>query len=206
MTGNDNALRGLSDMLASSPKVYDTIQRLAGFSKVSPLLRSYFEEVDGFTLLDVGAGTGLYLPLLPAGAKYIWTDIDPQKLVGFRKRASGRQKENTFGVMCDSLNMSIGSKSVDFAFCSAVSHHIADEDLSRLFAELARVVRIKLIFLDAVKSPRWMSRLLWAFDRGAFPRPEPVLSSMMEQYFDFESKKSYKIYHEYILCTCIPRR
>jgi ubiquinone/menaquinone biosynthesis C-methylase UbiE len=205
MKTKNTLLRRLSDVLTSSPKIYDAIQYLAGFPKVVPLLRPHFEAVDGHTLLDVGAGTALYMPILPPGAKYIWSDIDPKKLEGFRARASTRPSETTFGIMCDSMKVALGDKTVDYALCAAMSHHIADEDLSRLFEELARVVRKKLIFLDAVKSPRLMSRILWAADRGAFPRSEPYLYSMIERHFDIESRQSYKIYHQYILCSCTPK-
>lgn len=205
MTKDTTLLRRISDALASSPKIYDLIQRLAGFNKVAPLLRSHFDGLDGFTLLDVGAGTGLYLPLMPNGITYIWTDIDPQKLAGFRDRAKQRPSDKTVGVMSDSLMMSFADKSVDYAFCAAMSHHIADDDLERLFGELARVVRKEMIFLDAVKAPRLISRALWALDRGAHPRPEADIISTIEQFFNIERRQSYQIYHRYVLCSCSPK-
>lgn len=205
MTTKITILRRLSDALTSSPTVYDWIQRLAGFNKAAFILRPYFEAMDGNTLLDVGAGTGLYLPLFSPKVKYVWTDIDPQKLDGFRARSINRPIETTFGVMTDSLHMALADKSVDFALCAAMSHHIADEDLSSLFAELARVVRKKMIFLDAVTSQRLASRLLWAMDRGAYPRSESTLYSMIAKYFHIEKKEPYQIYHQYILCSCLPK-
>ena len=98
-----------------------------------------------------------------------------------------------------------GDKAVDYALCAALSHHIADDDLSYLFKELARVVRKKLIFIDAVKSPKLISRMLWAIDRGAFPRTAGKLCSAIEMYFDIESTRPYKVYHQYIMCICTPK-
>jgi len=205
MTTKTTLLRRISDTLTSSPKIYDLIQRLAGFNIVAPLLRRHFEVIDGFTILDVGAGTALYLPLFLESTQYIWSDIDRQKLEGFRDRARSRTSTNTLGVMCDSLNMAFKDKSVDYALCADMSHHIADEDLEKLFAELSRVVRKQLIFLDAVKSPRLIARILWALDRGAHPRPEADLMSTLERYFNVDSKQSYQIYHRYVLCSCSPK-
>jgi len=198
-------LRRLSDTLTFSPKIYDRIQYLAGFPAIIPLLNPYLSEIAGRSLLDVGAGTGLYMPLFPPTTRYIWSDIDPKKFEGFRSRELTRSSENTYGIMSDSTMIALGDKTVDFALCAALSHHLADEVLALLFKELARVVRKKLIFIDAVKSPKLLSKMLWAIDRGAFPRKEASLRSAIERYFDIESLKPYKVYHQYIMCVGTPK-
>jgi ubiquinone/menaquinone biosynthesis C-methylase UbiE len=205
MTIKTTILRRLSDSLTLSPHVYDKIQFLAGFPAIIPLLQPYLDEIAGYSLLDVGAGTGLYMPLFPSTTRYIWSDIDPKKLEGFRAKAANRSAETTFGFMSDSMMLALGDKTVDYALCAAMSHHISNEVLDHLFKELARVVKKKLIFIDALKSPRLVSRMLWAVDRGSFPRTSPSLCFALERYFDIESLEPFEIYHQYILCISTPK-
>jgi len=202
---NNTILRHISDALTFSPVVYDKISRLAGSSAIIQVLQPHLSAIDNGSLLDVGAGTGLYLPILSPHTKYIWSDIDLKKLEGFKARSSSHKFAPLYGMMCDSTRIALDDRAVDYVLCAALSHHIADGDLSRLFGEMARVVRKKLIFMDAVKLPTMLSRVLWAIDRGAFPRSETSLCSMIERDFDIESKQSLKIYHKYLVCVCTPK-
>ena len=70
-------------------------------------------------MLDVGAGTGLYLALFPSTAKYIWLDNDREKLQGFQTRASAAVP----AILGDGTRIGLHDKSVDYATCIAVTHH-----------------------------------------------------------------------------------
>lgn len=164
-------------------------------------LQHYFSNiVPGDVLLDAGAGTGLYMPAIPSATKYIWLDLDPQKLQGFKARAP-----TTPGLMCDATMIALGDKTVDYALCVALSHHLDDAGLPLLFQELARVVRKKLVFLDAVKTNNLIGNVLWALDQGSFPRATEAIRSAIEGHFDVESTEMFHIYHHYFLCTGVPR-
>ncbi len=185
----------------SMPQVYDFVQRLFGSAKIASRLQARLSETDGWVVLDVGAGTGLYMSLFPPDARYIWLDLDRQKKKGFRIRSS-----TAMGVMSDGTRIALADKSVDYVLCAALSHHIPDARFPFLFQELARVARKKLIFLDAVKSSNPIGNLLWALDQGSFPRPEQFLRSAMETCFLLENVEAFQIYHHYILCVGSPKR
>ena len=165
------------------------------------LLQAHFSQFSGQSVLDVGAGTGLYASLLPPNTSYIWSDLAPLKYKGFRTKIP-----STPAVLCDATMIALADKSVDSAICIAVSHHIDDVGLTMLFRELARVVRKRLFFLDAVRTNHLMSKALWALDQGSYPRDETSLRLEIEKYFDFEKIDKYQVYHRYFLCTCVPKQ
>lgn len=185
----------------SAPQAYDLVQRLVGSAEIARRLQARLADTDGQVVLDVGAGTGLYMSLFPLGAKYIWLDLDRHKEKGFRARSS-----TAMGVMSDGTRIALIDQSVDCVLCVALSHHIPDDRLPLLFQELARVTRKKLVFLDAVKSSNPIGNLLWTLDQGSFPRPESALRSAIETYFEIKTLESFHVYHHYILCVGVPKR
>lgn len=190
-----------SHWLAAKPWVYDRVQRLAGLDAVRRHLRPRLAETAGGTVLDVGAGTGLYLACLPPSARYIWLDNDLQKLQGFRDPLAATPR----ALLGDAVCLGLRDRSVDYATCTNVTHHLDDAQLSRCLDELARVVRRKLILHDAVSSPRRVSRLLWSCDRGSHPRSRETLVEACRRRFDIEDVETYSTYHEYLLLVAVPR-
>ena len=188
--------------VVGDPRVYDALQRLCGLEHTRRRLRPLLADTAGRVVLDVGAGTGLVVPLLPRSARYVWLDNDPDKLRGIRP-AHGHLR----GILGDATQLGLRDGSVDVALCLAMSHHLADEQLTAMLAELARVVRDRLVFLDAVVVPGSVrSRLLWAIDRGRHPRTGSMLRGALEREFEILTVHEYAVYHHYLLCTAAPRR
>jgi hypothetical protein len=80
------------------------------------------------------------------------------------------------------------------------SHHLNDQELGKMFAELTRVCRQRFIFLDAVEkrnSP--VSNIMWRYDRGSYPRTAERLVAMLLQHFVMEEMQQYSIFHHYLL-------
>jgi SAM-dependent methyltransferase len=195
-------LRTLLHKIVARPLIYDWVQRLAGFEKTLSRLRPLFTGLSGQVVLDVGAGTGNYLQIMPSDIRYIWLDNDTEKLQGFK--AKGRPALTLIG---DATRIALQDGSVDVGFCCALSHHLSEKEISALFQELARVCRKKLIFLDAVYTPRSIaSRLLWRYDRGSYPRSPQVLSELMTRSFNVVYKEEYTIHHSYVLWVGEPKR
>lgn len=186
----------------AQPLIYDAAQTMAGFHKVGRFLVPYLSEARGKTLLDVGAGTGNFRQFLTEPTRYIWFDCDPQKLAGFSAKRNG-----AMAALGDATRLCFGDNSIDYALCAAVSHHLTDDQLQNLFAELARVLTTKLVFFDAIDCPdRKISNLLWRYDRGSHPRSPVTLRQALEKSFDIELIRDLTIFHRYVLCIARPRK
>jgi len=188
--------------VVGDPRLYDRVQRLFGLELTRRRLRPLLADTGGRLVLDVGAGTGLAVPVLPMSARYVWLDNDPDKLRGARDTHRAPR-----GILGDATRLGLRDLSIDVVLCFAMSHHLGDAQLEAMLAELARVVRERLVFLDAVVvpgSPR--SRLMWAIDRGQHPRTLPALRAALERRFTIDTIEQYTVYHRYLLCTASPRR
>jgi SAM-dependent methyltransferase len=186
--------------LLDNPRIYDAIQTLAGRHVIHRWLRPALAPARAQTILDVGAGTGNLASLLPPDAVYWALDNDPLKL----QRLAARFPEARC-LQQSALDIGLPDGGVDWTVCVAVSHHLDDEELPRLFAELARVTRHRLLFFDAVRTSRWdLGKLLWRYDQGSHPRSAETLLSRLSEHFDVERTERLRVFHTYLLCTCRP--
>src|SRR5580704_17504536 len=181
------------EKIVAIPRVYDGVQRMAGreenYSRLMPLLL----PAKGEMLIDIGAGTGEITRILDPTTRYTWLDIDPQKLSGFRQKCP-----RGLAVLGSVTEIPLAASTVHTALCVAVSHHLTDRELGKMFAQLARVCRKQLIFLDAVEkrnSP--VSNFMWRYDRGSYPRTAERLTAMLQQNFVMEQTQQYSIFHHY---------
>lgn len=196
-----SALARILHRIVAVPAVYNLVQKLAGMEHSRRRLRNALQETTGL-LLDIGAGTGNYVDLLPPDALYLWFDNDAQKLDGFRRKHARR-----LAVLGDAAAIPIRDGGVDYAMSIAVSHHLTDDQLDRFLASLSHICRRGFIFLDALDQPHSrISRLLWRYDRGSHPRTPEALRAHIGRHFVIQREELYRIYHSYLLCTAIPKR
>jgi ubiquinone/menaquinone biosynthesis C-methylase UbiE len=184
------------------PRIYNTIQRLAGLNIICRRLEPHLAQSGRMTVLDVGGGTGLYRACLPDSAWYILLDTDPEKLAGFQPARRGRWS----AIRGDASRLALADRSVDYAICMHLTHHLDDEQLRRLVDELARVVRYRVVLQDPVISRRLASAVLWRLDQGSFPRASEALVAAVHEKFEIEEVERYSIVHDYVLLVATPRR
>lgn len=188
--------------LVAFPWVYDMVQWMAGRREGRRQMKPFLDMTASETVLEVGAGTGSWAEVLPPTARYIWFDNDPQKLGGFRRNGT-----NSLALLGDAARLCIRDRSVGWALCFAVSHHLTDDQLRDFLRSMARVSRKGLIFMDCLSRPdRWISNLLWKYDRGANPRLFEELRPFIAEFFDIETEKRFTIHHEYWVCTARPKQ
>src|SRR6478672_12648107 len=113
------------ERLIDSPRLYDAVQRAAGMRTVSNRLRPHVRSFAGTRVLDVGAGTGLYVAVVPEPAEYVALDIDSRKLE--RLRAG---QPNVTTVLGDASRLDLPPASFDHALCTLVLHHLTDEEVA----------------------------------------------------------------------------
>jgi SAM-dependent methyltransferase len=186
--------------LFDDPRVYDVIQTLCGSPVTAGRYRRALAPAAGCEVLDVGAGTGNLAQLLPPGARYTALDNDPAKLSRLQRKLPTARC-----LLRSGLDTGLPDGAVDWTMCVAVAHHLDAEQLPLLIAELARVTRDRLMFVDPVWTGRRdLGRLLWRYDRGSHPRSAEALLAALRAQFAPQRIERFRVLHEYLLCVCRP--
>jgi ubiquinone/menaquinone biosynthesis C-methylase UbiE len=187
--------------LVSLPAIYDLSQKLAGGDFSQAVLKKELSILPKTgSALDVGGGTGLIRPLLPNTWKYTCLDCDPQKLKGFKEKYPTDKIINA-----SATDIPAPDESYDLCILSCVSHHLETSELKCALNEISRVLRKGglLMFYDAIWNPKNIKgKLLWFLDRGSFPRPENELEGLLKKKYFIRRKRSFKVFHEYIISWC----
>jgi ubiquinone/menaquinone biosynthesis C-methylase UbiE len=186
--------------LVAHPWVYDLAQSVAGAKKVRARLADRISPLhDAKTVLDIGGGTGSVAALWSPSSKYICLDIDPLKLEGFvSKNPTGT------ALLADATRIPIADESVDAVLCTNVTHHLTDSLLDQMLSESRRILTGggKLILSDALWAPnRRVSRTIWKYDRGSFPRTPQRLQDAVSKHLGISSWEQFAIWHEYFICV-----
>lgn len=187
--------------LAAHPRVYDAIQFATGAPVVAGIMRRWLADARGL-VIDIGGGTGRIKTLLPSNTRHVCIDVDEMKLSGYTTKFP-----DALAVHGDASMLPLRSGAVDAITFVAVSHHLTDEQLGRVFDEIARVQSPKgtFFFFDAIHVPdRFLSRLLWRHDRGAYPRTKEQLVAVLRRHFHVVDCFEHTILHRYVACRCKP--
>ena len=193
------SIRRIANRLSSIPVVYEWIQRLAGQDVVYRRIAEFWADDGGSSVLDVGSSGGALTERLAPTATCV--DIDLAPLATAR-----RKRPNLKVVVADAARLPFRAASFDRTLCVAVSHHLERDVLESAVEEFARVTRSTLVFLDATRSPRLVSRALWALDRGSDPRTFAELRGTIGRHFEFERERVFRVLHQYVLWSARPRR
>jgi SAM-dependent methyltransferase len=187
--------------LAHSPRLYDAIQAAAGARVVRERLRPHTRAFTGSRVLDIGAGTGAYVGVVPNPAEYVALDLDARKLARLAQKWPG-----VTTMVGDATRLDFAPQSFDHALCTFVAHHLDDRGLVRFIAGLRHVLRQTLVLVDPLRADaRLRSRLLWSIDRGSYPRTRDELLAALERDFELEHEERFAVHHAYLLCVARPR-
>lgn len=182
------------------PQVYEFIQNLFGANQIRERLRHHIRALENKTILDVGAGTGIYRTAFQGG-HYIALERDPKR-VSFLIN----QRNPTFAVVADAARLCFKDQSLDYVLCAFLAHHLTEADFLSFLREISRVARGKLIFIDPLAdSESWLRKRLWKLDQGHYPRTLERLLSHIRSEFEIEHQEQFTIFHRYLLCVATPK-
>lgn len=197
-------IKNLLHRVVSNPVIYDRLQMAVGSKQIRQRLSTHLQQMPPNTrVVDLGGGTGINRDLLPTHVRYICLDNDSLKLRGFREKYPA-----DVGILASATQVPLHSQSVNLVLCTAVSHHIPDEYLTAFFSEAVRILKPEgcFVFMDAVWKPkRWVSRLLWRYDRGSHPRKLETLQGLLEQQGKILAWEVFSIYHTYVIAVVAPK-
>jgi ubiquinone/menaquinone biosynthesis C-methylase UbiE len=194
-----SAVKSLSERILGSAVLYDAVQRAAGLERLRRRLSPILSQLGPGRLLDVGAGTGSFYPLLPRHVKYVPLDTDSRKLDRLLDKHKGIE-----GIVASATALPFDNASFDYTLCTNVAHHLSDTDLQLMVAELRRVTERQMIFVDPLRVNRLASRFLWGLDRGSYPRSYEELLEQLSSRFATLQAEAFTFFHSYLLFVGTP--
>jgi ubiquinone/menaquinone biosynthesis C-methylase UbiE len=112
-------------------------------------------DLDEFSVLDVGAGSG---ELLGTVAEYARKTGKNAMLVGLDLNAVSaesikRESSEISAIRADALRLPFEDGAFDYAICSLFTHHLTDEVAVRVLREMKRVSRWGIFVIDLHRHP-----------------------------------------------------
>jgi len=197
---SETLLQRLTGALVSRPWFYELVQKAAGRSIVVERIKAVLPREPPALVFDIGSSSGGLSRQL--GFDPISLDIDPVSLLAMR-----RQYPSSVGVVGDAAELPFPADCFDLSLCTSISHHLPEPAWRRMLSELGRVTRGTLIFIDPVRDDtRAVSRLLWRYDRGRFPRRRDDILAALRREFVLGKVVEFSVYHRYLLCAATPDR
>lgn len=176
--------------LLDDPRVFKAVRYpLVGAQKrTKELVRWELDAGPGESLLDVCCGTGDFAGFVEG--PYMGVDLN-ERFVGLAKDRYAGDSSKRFEVM-DATRMRLGSASFDRAMIVNAMHHF-DDDLNRkILAELSRVVRERIVIVDAIPDPEgWLKKLVIQSDRGDHVRLLPEQLDLIGEQLEIESHYTF---------------
>jgi SAM-dependent methyltransferase len=154
-------------------------------------------------VLDVGCGSGWCCHAVPG--EYVGIDLDPDYLAFARWR--WRSSRRAFRLV--EVAGLDPEERFDKAFMVNFLHHLSDAQADQVLGRLARLVRRRLIVVDADPdaSNRFQAFLL-AHDRGNFIRTAPAQRALIERHFAIVQDRRFRTTTGTVLqalFVCTPR-
>jgi SAM-dependent methyltransferase len=205
--GGHATFRGGVARIVSHPRIYRLQRRLLHAERLDQLLTPLIDNAVGGasvgTVIDVGGGAGTSRSLWPDAWTYIGIDPD-ERAVNF-----GEVDGNTERAVGSASDLPFPDGFADAILMKEVSHHLDDTTWEKTLAEIRRVLKPggTFVFLDGVWTRRrWISRLVWRFDVGRFPREAGRIETDIAKQFEVKDLERFAAIHRCIVLLARPRK
>ncbi len=146
-----------------TPQEYDLflhdirlVNRFAGDNralKKSLLKKIKSENLEAFSVLDIGAGSGELLRTIAdfARKQNCKTSLYGVELNARSAEAIAEESENYAeieSIRADAFRLPFADSAFDYAICSLFTHHFTDENIVKILAEMSRVARRGIYIID----------------------------------------------------------
>lgn len=190
----------------SHPQVYRLQRRLLHAERLdeqlTPLIDKAVADLDLGTIVDVGGGSGTSRSLWPSTWTYVGIDPD-ERAVHF-----GQVDGNTERTVGSAADLPFPDGYADAVLMKEVSHHLDHATWKTTLAEIRRILKPggTFVFLDGVWTrKRWISRFVWHFDVGRFPREAADIEADIATHFELEDLVRFSAIHRCIVLLARPR-
>ena len=154
---------------------------------VTPQLERALDLHPGERVLDIGCGTGI--AAAAARGPYVGIDVDVP-CVRFA-HAHWPRATCTFAIM-SALDLGFCDAAFNKAMLINTAHHLSDTVLDRLFEQLTRIVRTRVLVLDMDPGfANAVSRFLLDRDRGEHLRQRTALRPFSTRHYAIESEAAF---------------
>ncbi len=185
----------LIETVTGHPRVHNLLMDLAGRRAVLRPIQPWLDQLSG-RVVDIGGGTGRIRHHLRPDVQFLCVDLDPRRL-----RHASR------GIRADATALPFADGSLDGAISIGVMHHLHEDVLEAVVANLARILapsgRAIVVDAVAVASPKMTSRVLWRMDRGHRLHTAAVLATVFRRQLLIEATTSYTVLHHYFALNCV---
>lgn len=158
-----------------------TLLRTEVEEELSNLLQTNSEN---FRILDYGCGSGTYSGLCDP-SRYLGIDCNKAMLA----RAAESNPKHSFVCASSLKEISQNLDDVVHVLMIGVVHHLADEDLVNILADIPADRTVRLLTIDTLKCNSGLGWLVQLFERGDFLRSERDHLSLLDR---VATKTSYK--------------
>lgn len=129
-------------------------------------------------ILDLGCGTGVFSPWF--GPEYVGIDLG-EKYINF---ARARFRDKNFQVM-DASKLNFPDESFDAIWVNGVLHHLDDNMVLAVAAEMRRVLKLngRAVVMEDVPAKKIISKFIRGLDAGEHIRPPEQYRQLLAEQF-----------------------
>jgi len=167
---------GKSDSLLNVPWFFDGARRVLDGGQV-PNLRLFLARTEYDSILDIGCGIGSFSRMTER--RYLGVDIMPEYIEYARRKFGSPLRQFMVGDALDLDAERIGQFDV-VSFINII-HHLADDEVRRLFERLKAVRPRSYFVVDMAREKgHLITELFRRLDRGAYFRSRDAQSALLE--------------------------